>query len=297
MNYGYLSQTFSHKKDAEQWAREKEIELQQRSIQLKRVNFPTLKELIGKYLQTVSIHKRGHSFERYCFNNILRSKLSSLPVNFVTPQQLSEYRDARLKKVKSATFLRELNLLRHLFSVAIIEWGFAIINPCKMIAKPNGIHKRERRLSSDEYNFLVRGNYPQQFLRHIIEFAIETGMRRGEILNIKQEHIKGQTLLIPQTKNGHPRTIPLTKRALYILNNSQLPFPMSGNAVRLAWERLKKKGNIKDLHFHDLRHEAISRFFEKGLSIPEVALISGHKDVRMLFRYTHLKAEDILKKL
>ena len=72
---------------------------------------------------------------------------------------------------------------------------------------------------------------------------------------------------------------------------------MSANAMRLAWDRLKKKGNIKDLHFHDLRHEAISRFFEKGLSIPEVALISGHKDVRMLFRYTHLKAEDILRKL
>jgi len=68
-------------------------------------------------------------------------------------------------------------------------------------------------------------------------------------------------------------------------------------ALRLAWSRLKKKGGIKDLHFHDLRHEAISRFFEKGLSIPEVALISGHKDVRMLFRYAHLKAEDILKKL
>ena len=134
-------------------------------------------------------------------------------------------------------------------------------------------------------------------MRLIIEFAIETGMRRGEILNIKVKDIKGQTLLIPQTKNGHPRTIPLTKRALYILKNIELPFHMSPNAVRLAWERLKKKGNIKDLHFHDLRHEAISRFFEKGLSIPEVALISGHKDVRMLFRYTHLKAEDITRKL
>ena len=297
LNYGYLSQTFSHKRDAEQWAREKEIELQQRSIQLKRVNFPTLKELIDKYLRTVSIHKKGHSFERYCFNNILRSKVSNLPINFVTPQHLSEYRDARLKEVKSATFLRELNLLRHLFSVAIVEWGFAITNPCKLIAKPNGIRKRERRLSNDEYNFLVRGNYPQQTLRHIVEFAIETGMRRGEILNIKVEDIKEQTLLIPQTKNGHPRIIPLTKRAIYILNNAELPFSMSANAVRLAWERLKKKGNIKDLHFHDLRHEAISRFFEKGLSIPEVALISGHKDVRMLFRYTHLKAEDILRKL
>ena len=103
--------------------------------------------------------------------------------------------------------------------------------------------------------------------------------------------------MIPITKNGRQRIIPLTKRALYILENTELPFPMSANAVRLAWERLKKKGNIKDVHFHDMRHEAISRFFEKGLSIPEVALISGHKDVRMLFRYTHLKADDILKKL
>ena len=81
------------------------------------------------------------------------------------------------------------------------------------------------------------------------------------------------------------------------MESANLPYVMSANAVRLAWDRLKKKGNIKDLHFHDLRHEAISRFFEKGLSIPEVALISGHKDVRMLFRYTHLKAEDILRKL
>ena len=98
-------------------------------------------------------------------------------------------------------------------------------------------------------------------------------------------------------KNNSQRIIPLTKRAKYILDKSKLPFSMSANAVRLAWERLKNKANIKDLHFHDLRHEAISRFFEKGLSIPEVALISGHKDVRMLFRYTHLKAVDVLKRL
>ena len=122
-------------------------------------------------------------------------------------------------------------------------------------------------------------------------------MRRGEILNIRTEHINGQTLFIPQTKNGHPRTIPLTKRALNILENSELPFAYTPNALRIAWERLKKNGNIIDLHFHDLRHEAISRFFEKGLSMPEFALISGHKDVRMLFRYTHLKANDLLLKI
>ena len=71
---------------------------------------------------------------------------------------------------------------------------------------------------------------------------------------------------------------------------------ITGNAIRLAWERLKKKAEVTDLRFHDLRHEAISRFFEMGLSVPEVALISGHRDPRMLFRYTHLKAEEVGKK-
>ena len=188
-------------------------------------------------------------------------------------------------------------MVQHLYSIVNKEWGYNIPNPIKNIQKPTLNNKREKRLTNEEFIFLIRGNYPQVKLRNIIELAIETGMRRGEILNIKPEHIKGQTLLIPITKNGYPRTIPLTKRALYLLESANLPYVMSANAVRLAWDRLKKKGNIKDLHFHDLRHEAISRLFEKGLSIPEVALISGHKDVRMLFRYTHLKAEDILRKL
>ena len=74
-------------------------------------------------------------------------------------------------------------------------------------------------------------------------------------------------------------------------------FPVTPNAVRLAWERLTKRTGIADLHFHDLRHEAISRFFELGLSVPEVALISGHKDPRMLFRYTHMNAQLIAAKL
>jgi integrase len=197
----------------------------------------------------------------------------------------------------TSTLLRELSIVQHLYSIANKEWGMNIPNPIKNIQKPSLNNRRERRLNNEEYNFLVKGNRPQAVLRNIIEVALETAMRRSEILNIRPENIKGHTLLIPFTKNGHPRTIPLTKKALYILESTQLPFPYTANALRLAWDRLKKKGNIKDLHFHDLRHEAISRFFEKGLSIPEVALISGHKDVRMLFRYTHLKAEDILRKL
>ena len=288
--------SFVHKNHALKWIRDTEIKLEQQTLGMIST-YPTFKFLIEKYINTVSIYKKGYEFEKYHLSNFLKNKVIHLPINHVTAQHIARYRDERLKTVKSSTVLREFNILQHMFSIMIKEWDIKISNPFELIRKPKGNFKRERRLTEYEYNFLVEGNYPQQTLRYIIEFAIETGMRRGEILNIKQEHIKSQTLLIPITKNSHQRTIPLTKRALYILNNTELPFPYTPNALKLAWNRLKKKGNIKDLHFHDLRHEAISRFFEKGLSIPEVALISGHKDVRMLFRYTHLKAEDILRKL
>ena len=80
-------------------------------------------------------------------------------------------------------------------------------------------------------------------------------------------------------------------------NDTPSPFPITFNGCRLAWERLRRHAGLSDLRFHDLRHEAISRFFKLGLNIPEVAVISGHKDPRMLFQYTHLRDRSILLKL
>ena len=111
-------------------------------------------------------------------------------------------------------------------------------------------------------------------------------MKHGEIVGMRWRDIdlENHTLLIPITKNGHARTIPLAPTAVDIINHldqsSELVFPVSGNAIRLAWERLKRRVGIKNLRFHDLRHEAISRFFEMGLTVPEVALISGHRDAK-----------------
>ena len=101
-----------------------------------------------------------------------------------------------------------------------------------------------------------------------ISFAIETGMRRSEILGLEwhQVDFNRQTALLPITKNGSTREVPL-------------------------------RAGVSDLRFHDLRHEAISRFFEMGLNMPEVAILSGHQVLRMLFRYMHLKAADLLPKI
>ena len=107
----------------------------------------------------------------------------------ITEEHFAQYRDKRLQKVKPATIVRELCIIKHLYNIANKEWGFAVKNPILNIRKPTISNKRERRLTNEEYNFLVKGNYPQQILRNIIEVALETAMRRGEILNIKSGHI------------------------------------------------------------------------------------------------------------
>ena len=146
-------------------------------------------------------------------------------------------------------------------------------------------------------------HFRNRLILPIVLFAVETGMRRSEILGLRWNDVgpEGRSVVLRPTKNGHSRTIPLSTRALSILRTVEKTdeqiFPMSANAFRLAWERLRARAGLFDLRFHDLRHEAISRFLEMGLSVPEVALIRGHRDQRMLFRYTHPLRAIILKKL
>jgi integrase len=112
-----------------------------------------------------------------------------------------------------------------------------------------------------------------------------------------------QTALLPITKNGSTRELLLSHKALNVLrrqkarNDTSTPFPVNANAFRMAWDRLRARADLSDLRFHDFRHEAISRFFEMGLNMPEVAVILGHRDPRMLSRYTHLRAESLLPKI
>nr|WP_318284540.1 MULTISPECIES: site-specific integrase [unclassified Methylobacterium] len=128
-------------------------------------------------------------------------------------------------------------------------------------------------------------------------------MRRGELLSLrwKEVDLEKGTVRLLRTKNGKPRTVPLTPRAIEELRGiereGESVFQVSGNAVQLCWNRIRVRAGLGNLRFHDLRHEAISRFFELGLSIPEVALISGHRDTKMLMRYTHIRPENVSQKL
>jgi integrase len=207
--------------------------------------------------------------------------------------------------VKPGTVRRELAIVQHCFGIAKREWGLPILtNPVQQIAIPGAQKSRERRLEDGEGNILSAAALASAWYLHpLITLAIETGMRRGELLSIRWKDVDmtAPTIRILKTKNGHPRTIPLTPKAVEILasleRRDERVFPVTPNAVRLAWERLRKRAGLEDLRLHDLRHEAVSRFFEYGLTVPEVALISGHRDPRMLSRYTHLRPEKVAEKL
>jgi len=311
-----LTRTFRTRENAEVWARQMEAEVDRTGLPFdpRQRNNITLSSLLTRYEAEITPTKRGAFQERYRIHQLTDSRIGSLALAQVTPANLARFRDERLECVSPATVRRELAILSHVLETARRDWSVPIgDNPLKLIELPKPSQPRARRLAGGEWDRLMNGCSQSRYkaagirLATVIELATETAMRRGEILAGRWKHINldARTWYLPQTKNGHARTVPLSPRAVAILMTAKCPdiepespvIGMSANALRLAWERLCKRAGIEDLHFHDLRHEAISRFFEGGLSVSEVAAISGHRDFRMLARYTHLRAEDIAQKL
>jgi len=223
---------------------------------------------------------------------------------------LAKYRDERVAAGKASNTIRlELAIISHLFTIARKEWGMeSLVNPVQLIRMPKPSIERDRRLQGDEAERLRNAASKSKScdIGPMIDIALETAARRGEIAAMRWEYINLSRKIwyIPETKNGTPRTVPLSSVAIKILQ--RLPRRIDGNVWSLqreqgitqAFERVCSRAQIENLHFHDLRHEATSRFFELGtLGIMEVAAITGHKDLKTLRRYTHLRAEDLAVKL
>jgi len=303
-----ISKSFHVRKDADAWARQMEVQADRSDLPVdaKVLERITLGEVVERYRDSVSVKKRGYDVERIVLTAFLRHPICRKPLAQLRTEHFAAYRDERLMTIQASTLKRELSPLHNLFEVARDEWGLPLPeNPLDRLRLKLPPQRRERRLKDGEWERLVSAarHCRNPLILPIIRIAVATGMRRGEILGLRWEHVdrERRSLLIPQTKNGHARILPLTKDAAEVLvgvvRTHDRIFPLTGNAFRLAWDRLRARAGVNDLHFHDLRHEAISRFFERGLSVPEVALISGHRDARMLFRYAHPLRSEIIRKL
>lgn len=309
--YPQQTRTLPTKAEAQAWAREQEgrIDRALAPINLRVLKGTTLRELLERYLREVTPTKDSEYTEAARLKKVLREQaFCDLALADLTPKVFADYRTARLATVKPGTVHRELGLIRHALEVARREWDMDLpANPLDRVKRPRLANARDRRLGPGEYERLMvalqRTRNP--LVAPVIEFAIHTAMRRGELLALTWEQVNWQlrTAYIADSKTGVPRTIPLLDGALAVLRRLKPElargrvFPVSMEALKQAWERARDRAELGDLHFHDLRHEAVSRLCEMGLTLPEVALISGHKDPRMLFRYVNLRPADLAKKL
>ena len=308
VGYPPVTKSFSSITVARKWTKATEADMERR-LSVSVPSRLTVGDLLERYESEVIPTHKGSRREIYK-SRTLRKNFSKIRLCDLSPSDVCQYRDIRLKTISPATLRRELAVLSSAINHASKEWGiFVSTNPVTAISVPRTANARSRRLEADEQNRLLSASNGE--LRRIIIIALETGMRRGEILQIRRSHIDFnlQTLLIPRTKTDTPRTIPLSSMAVVSLKEQisisgnitpirETPlFSLLPDSLPQAFRRLCRRLDIQNLHFHDLRHEVTSRLFEKGLNPVEVATITGHQDTRMLMRYTHLRAEDLVKRL
>lgn len=306
-----LSKTFITRKEATSWAKAWELkaETQNLDANIKHLDRTRLYDILDRYEKEISPRKRGAWREVYAILALKRHPISLKAISRVTEADAAQYRDDRLKLVKASTVCREIAIFRHSLETARRLWGLPLLtNVFAAVQKPKLNNARTRRLEDGEWAVLKSAceSSRNPCLLDMVYMGLETAMRRGEVLNIRKIDVdfRSKTLHIPDTKNGFSRIIPLSGEALAILlrraaslNDPDKLFPTTEIAFRMAWRRVMRKAKLKDFHFHDLRREAISRFLELGLEVPEVALISGHRCYKMLFRYVNLRAENVAAKL
>jgi len=309
-----LSRTFATRAAATAWAHETERQIRDGVYDaVASADAITLSDCIDRYLRDVTPTKRrAVDRETIMAGHIRAHAISALPLGRVRGSDVSRYRDDRLKSVSASTVNRELNFLGHVFTTAAREWGYeSITNPVTLTRRPRPGPGRDRRLRPGEWPILYRSLRAARnpWLRPFVRLLLETACRRGELLSITwgDVDLDRRMMSIRKTKTGKPRTVPLSTRAVRVLRawrgmsgdpkGSAPVFPATPQAVKCSWERARKRAGMMDLRMHDLRHEATSRLFERGLDIAQVASITGHETLSMLKRYTHLRASDLLEKL
>lgn len=307
------SATFPTKALADIWARQVEGSIDARrfnpgSIEADRV---TLHAALERYLKERVPLKRGTKQNEGIVRSWQRSKLSVFPLSAIRGSDIADWRDQRLKEVGPQTAVHHLNLLSHLFNVAASDWGMeSLMNPVGRVSKPAIPPDRNRRISrQEEVELLDACDHSRSaWLAPMVRLALETAMRQGELVSLRWSDINlaKRVVLLRETKSGTARTVPLSVRAFEILSSlasreeaAEKVFEIEvGRAVTHAFAKACDAARIEDLHFHDLRHEATSRLFERtDLRDIEIVAVTGHKTMEMLKRYAHLRAANLVQRL
>lgn len=345
------TRTFNTQAEAKAWATMIEREMDAGVfVSRNEAESTSFAKALEMYAEQVTSKKRSSNSELSRIQALQRHPLALRSLTGIRGADMASYRDQRLAEgLAAATVRRELALISHVFTIARKEWRMeSLSNPVELIRQPSVDDSRDRRILStdvwtlrdgemvcehlDELEMIYRYARSAE-LPQIVQFAVETGMRRSEITRLLRANVdlEKRTAMLPLTKNGYARGVPLSSRAAEIVKNQpkreeDRVFRSQPDTITKAFNnaiadgrqaymegltlQLQREGLSKDkidqlidndpflvnLRFHDLRHEATSRLAEV-FPLHELTKITGHQDTRMLMRYYHPRPEDLAKKL
>ena len=303
--------SFATKTEARDWAAVQEYKIKTEKAP-NVVAAYSVSKLFLRYEREVSRTKGGYKWEQGQISRLLKKPLAQLDVNDVTKQHIRDWRDDRLATgIKTSTLNREWNLLSHIFSTARDEYELIKVSPMEGVKRPSNPPARDRLITKEEIEQLcLASGFIEETVHTVAQkvclaflFAIESAMRTGEISNLTWDNInfEDQTAFLPTTKNGTSRTVALSKRAIELLKllpntNGKTCFGFTSKQCGDNFSRMRNKTPITDLHFHDSRHEAITRLSKK-MPILALARNVGHTDVKQLMTYYNESASEIAKLL
>jgi integrase len=308
---GYSDQTksFLTRQDAERWARNVEVDFDRGTfIDQSAAQSTTFGEIIQRYMNEVLPSMRGAHTDAIRLKAILRRSICKTLMHMLTPSKISAYRDERLRQVSNGTVIRELAYFSSVINHARREWNINITNPVQLVKKPPSPLGRNRILSDEEELLLLKAAEPRAnrniYTRPFIILALETAMRRGELLSLHWSDLDldNRTAFLKMTKNGESRCVPLSKRAIETLHLLPVSIdrrvlPVNFAALETNFKRATRRAGISNLRIHDLRHTATTRLAEKLSNVLELSAVTGHKQLNMLKRYYHPNPATLALKL
>lgn len=291
---------------ASRWALEREAELTGKKLPDK-----SWADALKLYASEVAPYHGGSRSELTRLKFLQTEPLARRKLAGLDGDDFAHWRDGRLKQVKPGSVAREMNIMRSVLEhVRLPPYRWIKINPMVDVKWPQTPKGRKRRISPEEVAaveaaFGVGKRLPSETATQRVGlaflFALETAMRSGEIVSLAwpNVYLEQRYVVLPKTKNGDQREVPLSTRAVQILEalpNGEGPVFGLDDLLRDALWRKTRPKHLADLHFHDTRGEAIWRLSKK-LDVLQLARVIGHRDPRSLMIYYRESAADMAKRL
>lgn len=305
VDYRRASASFATKAEAAAWVLRQEAEF------TGTATGHTFAQACARFAAEVSPKRRGERWERLRLSKWAQGPLGLRPLARLSPADLGAWRDERLASVGPGTVRREMGLMVDVFTIARREWGWIKTSPMPDVRRPPNPPARRRRITPDEIAAMSAALGVSEGLHAVTVtnriglaflFALETAMRSGEVIGLHWPHVNLQTRVatLPRTKNGDRREVPLSGRALEILQalpRGEGPCFGINSAQRDAlFRKARKSAGLSGFTFHDTRATAIHRLSKK-LDVLQLARMIGHRDISSLRHYYHESAEEMARLL